>query len=556
MNNLNTLHKYTSLLLAIMLMVFTLVVPVSAAEDMDEDIDTYVFQRDGNGQPLYQYQSPCMIGYDLNNQYGGNGVPIQAFVYTMYNTQTQKHFPTYCTDINIPAVQGMYYRRMNLEYSPFAGKAAGKIRAILQKGFYIIPIEDESDAAHAARVAAKTAELGAAAGVPDLTTGEAIAATQAAIWQAAHGSEVTFPKFCRYLFSPTNTKYVGLCSYDELKIKEKEKGIEAINDTIETVYNYLLRLPPVAATSQVVSSSSFVKMDNLICTDNGDGSCTVSVDVTVDVDMDMEAGDSLDLYITLAEKISEKVPLTNGEQTKTLTIKDMSAEDISGDIKLFVSGTQTVSGFFYFDAQGGREASQAMVAYDSSQQPVYVELTAAPKEDHPDEDPVFPTGGINLLKIDAADKKCLEGASFEVYRPASAEEINAGAEDLVEIPGLAAKMVNVSFYDNPQLTGHKVTTVTSGDDGKVAIYGLPYGTYYLVETEAPAGYTLMADFKEVTINATSHEEEKTITIENRASILLPSTGGMGTTVYTVSGTALICIACLFSYMNKRKMTEI
>lgn len=550
---MNTLHKYAALLLAIMLIVFALAVPVSAAEEIDTeidtDIDTYVFQRDGNGQPLYQYQSPCMLGYDLNNQYGGNGVPRQAFVYTMYNTQTQQHFSTYCTDINVTAVQGAYYRRMNLEYSPFAGKAAGKIRAILQNGFYIIPIADESDADHAARVAAKTAAIGAAAGINSLTTGEAIAATQAAIWQAAHGSELTFPKFCRSVFNPTNTKYGSLCSYTELKSKDNN----AINTTIEKVYNYLLSLPPVAATSKVVSSSSFVKMENLVCTDNGDGTCTVSVDVSVDVDMAPD--DSLDLYVTLAEKSSDKLPLSDGEQTKTLTITDMPVADISGDIKLFISGTQTVSGFFYFDAEGGRESSQAMVAYDSSQQPVHIELTAAPKEDHPDEDPVIPTGGINLMKIDAAEKTPLAGASFEVYRPATAAELNDVVDDLVQIPGLAAKMIKVSFYDNPELTGSKVTSVTSGDDGKVAIYGLPYGTYYLVETEAPDGYTLMADFKELTINATSHMEENTITIENRSSILLPSTGGMGTTIYTISGVTLTCLG-LFFYMNKRKMTGI
>ena len=200
--------------------------------------------------------------------------------------------------------------------------------------------------------------------IPMPTHSEAIAATQAAIWQAAHGPSLSFPKFCRYVFNPTYTKYGSLCSYNELQNKDNT----AINATIETVYNYLLSLPPVAATSKVVSSSSFLKMENLLCKDNGDGTCTVSVDVTVDVDM--EPGDNLDLYITLAEKSSEKIPLSDGEQTKTLTIKDMPAADVSGDIKLFISGTQTVSGFFYFDAEGGREASQAMVAYDSSQQPV------------------------------------------------------------------------------------------------------------------------------------------------------------------------------------------
>lgn len=547
MKNRNTLHKYASLLLVIILLLSVAVIPVAA----EENVDLYVFQRDGNGQPLYLYQSPCKIGYNLNGANEGADSPIQAFVYTMYNTKTEKHFPTYCTDINITAVQGAYYRRMNLEYSPFAGSAAGKIRAILQNGFYIIPKDGESDSDHAARVAARTAALGEAAGVADLTTGEAIAATQAAIWRAAHGSALTFPKFCRSVFNPTNTKYGSLCSYDILRSKE----IALISKRIEKVYNYLLSLAPVPATSQVVSASSFVKMENLVITDNGDGTCSVSVDVTVDVDM--EPDDSLMLYTTLADKPSAEVPLNNGQQTCTLTIPAVPAEDSSsGDIKLFVSGKQTVSGFFYFDAKGGREASQAMVAYDSSQQPIFLELTAAPKEgtggspDIPDI-PVVSTGDIQLLKVDADQQTPLAGATFEVYRSATAEELNADGNNLVTIPGLTTKMVKVSFYSNADLTGDPVTSVTTGNDGKAAIYGLPYDTYYLVETEAPAGYNLMAECKKLTLDTTSY----TITIENKAGTFLPSTGGIGTTTYTAGGMTLICIACLLLYMSKRKMIE-
>lgn len=544
MNDWNMFHKCASLALAVILFLAAAVMPVSAAED----VDAYVFQRDGNGEPLYLYQSPCMLGYDINNELAGGSRPIQAFVYTMYNTVTGEHIPAYCTDINTTAVQGAYYRRMNLEYSPFAGSEADKIRAILQNGFYIIPIEGESDSDHAARVAAKTAALGAAAGLADLTTGEAIAATQAAIWRAAHGSELTFPKFCRYVFNPTNTKYGSLCSYSELKSMNNT----LINSRIETVYNYLLSLEPVAATSQVVSSSSFLKMDNLVITDNGDDTCTVSVDVTVDVDM--EPGDSLKLYTTLGEKPSGEVSLVNGQQTHTLTIPDVPAADVSGDFTLFVSGTQTVSGFFYFDAKGGRDASQAMVAYDSSTQPVAIELTAAPKDGNGGT-PVIPTGGINLLKVDAEKQQPLAGATFEVYRPATEEEISTGVEDLVTIPGLAAKMVKVEFYSNADLTGDKVTSVTTGNDGKAAVYGLTYGTYYLMETEAPVGYNLMMECKELTIDATSHTEGNTITIVNEAGTVLPSTGGIGTTVYTAGGMILICIGCLFFYRNKRQTVQ-
>ena len=170
--------------------------------------------------------------------------------------------------------------------------------------------------------------------------------------------------------------------------------------------------------------------------------------------------------------------------------------------------------------------------------------------------PVVYTGGVNLLKVDSADAtKRLAGASFEVYRPATADEIEAGGNNLITLNGVSSKVVKVSFFDNPKLNGEKVTSVTTGEDGKIAIYGLAYGMYYLVETNAPAGYNLMAGPKDLVIDAASHKTENTITVENKMGALLPSTGGVGTTIFTVSGIGLVCIACLFLYMNKRKLIE-
>ena len=540
-------NKFVSLLLAILLIVSTVVMPVSAADSVD---DTYVFHRDANGQNLYMFQSPVKLGYDLGDLYEGtDSVGIQAFLYTMYNTKTEEHFPTYCTDINTTAIKGAYYRRLNLEDSPFAGSEAGKIRAILTAGFYVVPAKGESYDSLAARVQARTDALAAASGVAGLTTGEAIAATQAAIWRAAHGPALEFPNFCRDIYNPTQTTYRDMCSY----LQVYTKGKAAAAATVEAVYDYLLSLPPVEATSEVVSVSSFVKMENMVATDNGDGTNNVFADITMKVDMGPD--DSLTFTAKLGEASSETFVLTDGEQTIKLMIPNVPEADVSEKIKILITGTQTVSGFFYFDAMGGRDASQAMVAYDNSTQPVYMELTVKPKPDDVPDEPEVYTGGINLKKVDAADGNPLEGASFAVYRAATAAEIAAGGENIVEIPGVTAKVVQVFFYDNSALEGNKVNSVTSGVNGEIAIYGLPYGDYYLVETVAPLGYNLLGEAEEVTIDATSHMEGNTLTIENNSGTFLPSTGGIGTTGYTVSGMLLICCACLFLFLNKRKMSE-
>ncbi len=825
--------KMTSLILSLILILSVITMPVFADDAVITEHNTYVLNRDGNGEPLYRYQSPCMIGYDFNNQYGGNGVPIQAFVYTMYNAVTQKHFPTYCGDINITAVQGTDYRRLNLEDSSFSGNAAGKVRAILTEGFYIIPIDGESDADHAARVNAKTAELAKASGAEDLTTGEAIAATQAAIWRIVHGPELSFPKFCRYVFNPTNTKYGSLCSYSELRYKNNT----LINTTIETAYNYLISLDPVAATERTVSAASFTDLNDPVFTQNADGSYDVSITVTVDVDMD--ADDTLTLKAELTDSYISKTSLASGSQVVTLTLKNVPASLISDDVTLSISGYQTSAGYFLFDAEGARGASQTMVGYDNSRLPVYAEVLA--KEDrvlniqkltkvavgndsyenkplsniafdifpvatreeylsgavtlpnaseyvHPaladytlitDENgeaslnflhfglpdgiylvaehphpsivspiepfylhvpstdplsgepiyditikpknnvkgsvhiekdviaigndessvnayeahtwiigstipediatgqhymisdtldnrldylgnvavvlekngeesdilltvgtdykltvtdadslsegkpsdsftielttggmnriagiigdnnfnsymlrvyfdaqinanaemgtqipnradleyvnsvnfefyeesdiPVVYTGGLNLLKVDARDSSVtLSGAAFELYRAATPDEIASNDPRLIEIADVVGKVIKVSFFNNREMQGDKVTTATSGEDGKVSFYGLSYGKYFLTETTAPSGYNLLGKTIELTVNESSHNDDKVIIIENTTGNVLPSTGGVGTTVFIVTGISVMSIAAIFLCIDKRR----
>lgn len=832
MKGLLNSKRIISFILCIFILLSVITLP-SIAEDTLAESDTYVLNRDGNGEPLYRYQSPCMIGYDLNEQYGGNGVPIQAFIYTMYNSVTGKHFPTYCGDIHVTAVQGTDYRRVNLEDSSFSASAAGRIRAVLQKGFYIIPIDGESEDDHAQRVAAKTAELAAASGAEGLTTGEAIAATQAAIWKISHGSELSFPKFCRYVFNPTNTKYGSLCSYSELRYKNNE----LINSTIETAYNYLLSLEPVAASEKTVSPSSFTDLNDPVFNENSDGSYDITVSTTIDVQI--TATDELTLTAVLNDSYKASASLKNGRQTVTLTLKNVPASLISENVDLVISGYQTVKGYFFFDSEGARGASQSMVGYDDSRLPVYAKVRAAedrilnieklanvavgndsyenkplsgitfdiypvatmdeylsgevtlpdakdytypslpdyslttdengkasmnflhhnlpdgvylvverphpsivapiepfylhipmtdpdsgewvnevtikPKNDvkggvyiekdvvsvgndeasvnayeahtwiigatvpedissgrsyvitdtldnrldylgnlmivleksgegtvaalTPDTDykltvtdldslsedrpgdsfiveltaagmakiadtvgtndfnsymlrvyfdaqinanaemgtqipnqaeieyinavnfdftarsdkPVVYTGGANLLKVDSKNSsETLSGATFELYRPATPEEVGANDTRLTEIAGATGKVIKVSFFDNPELKGEKVTSVTSGKDGSVGIYGLAYGKYYLAETKAPAGYNLLGEAFELTVNESSHLEKNTVKVENISGSILPSTGGIGTTVYTVGGITLILAALTLLILKKRR----
>ena len=131
-----------------------------------------------------------------------------------------------------------------------------------------------------------------------------------------------------------------------------------------------------------------------------------------------------------------------------------------------------------------------------------------------------------LLKSDSSVVKLVEVEAGKTYRVATAAEITAAGSTLVE------KIVT---------NGNTVTI--NGLDGDL--------TYQLKETKAPTGYNIMnPDTVDVTPN-----ESKTFdaqNVENNKGTQLPSTGGIGTTIFYVIGAVLVIGAAVL-LVTKRRM---
>ncbi len=107
------------------------------------------------------------------------------------------------------------------------------------------------------------------------------------------------------------------------------------------------------------------------------------------------------------------------------------------------------------------------------------------------------------------------------------------------------------------------TVFVTDANGYAEINGLKDGTYYLKETEAPSGYTLLAEEVEVVIDGSAattigYDDAQIVTaLTNTASIantpgsLLPSTGGIGTTIFYVVGGLLVLVALVVLLSRKR-----
>lgn len=93
-----------------------------------------------------------------------------------------------------------------------------------------------------------------------------------------------------------------------------------------------------------------------------------------------------------------------------------------------------------------------------------------------------------------------------------------------------------------------ITEVITPDNGKFTIQGLGAGTYYLTETKQPDGYNKLSGPVTVVIdkdgqvkvkNGDAYDEVTQVKVENKSGTVLPSTGGMGTTMIYLVGAVLV-----------------
>ncbi|MBS4881759.1 MAG: LPXTG cell wall anchor domain-containing protein [Peptoniphilus harei] len=127
-------------------------------------------------------------------------------------------------------------------------------------------------------------------------------------------------------------------------------------------------------------------------------------------------------------------------------------------------------------------------------------------------------GSYNFFKTDASRKKGLAGAEFVITRDKDGmdERVQRDGKDLV---------------------------LNSGKDGKFSVYDLSYGTYYIWETKAPKGYSLLNGSLEFEINDNSFEKvliiENTIEGGDEAPLPLPKTGDITLIVLVIAGAVMV-----------------
>ena len=168
-----------------------------------------------------------------------------------------------------------------------------------------------------------------------------------------------------------------------------------------------------------------------------------------------------------------------------------------------------------------------------------------------------PTYPLDILKKEKTSKKELAGAKFSLYTT----EVDAKAgTNAITVSGSDGKYVVDPTSKN---TAFESVASIEGENYNLHVNGLKAGDYWLVETEAPAGYNKLTAPIKVTITKTGDtewtvskdnaaEEDKIIDVENSTGSLLPSTGGMGTIIFAVIAAILVLGVAVSFIRDKRK----
>ena len=162
------------------------------------------------------------------------------------------------------------------------------------------------------------------------------------------------------------------------------------------------------------------------------------------------------------------------------------------------------------------------------------------------------THEFDLVKVDGTTNKLLDGAEFKLYETKASDTALRFVKNADGSYRVALDTEN----------GGNVTD-TIVVNGKVHISGLDKVNYWLDETHAPAGYNKLTERQEVKLsegsqNATLETGATTwaegnggVVVKNNAGTVLPSTGGMGTTLFYVIGGGLMVAAVVLLVTKKR-----
>ena len=150
------------------------------------------------------------------------------------------------------------------------------------------------------------------------------------------------------------------------------------------------------------------------------------------------------------------------------------------------------------------------------------------------------TGSITINKVDKKDN-VLKGAEFSVA-------LDGTKLEFVEVETGVYRLATADDAENTKVTNVVAT------NGSVVVKGLDEGTYKIVEEKAPKGYSVV-DVPDQTISKSQNATNITVKVTDTKLSALPHTGGIGTTIFTIAGCAIMVAAAFFFFTSRKKANK-
>ena len=181
------------------------------------------------------------------------------------------------------------------------------------------------------------------------------------------------------------------------------------------------------------------------------------------------------------------------------------------------------------------EENRAYIVYDNNKSAETVPVTVK-------------TLGIKIIKYTTADgaEKRLTGAKFTLWdAKEGGNEIKVVKETLAD--------GNVGYRVAKE--GEEGVQIEVDANGEALVAGLDADApYYLQEEVAPAGYTMLDERFEVVMDTTKTAYQE-VKVENLSGLTLPSTGGIGTTIFYIVGGILIVAGVAYFILRRKADAE-
>lgn len=289
-----------------------------------------------------------------------------------------------------------------------------------------------------------------------------------------------------------------------------------------------------------------------------------------------QIGDTVEFRTTITAKKGAQNYVLHDQMSDGLTLDEQS-------IKVTVNGVRLEKGTAYTVVTNPTDGCDFEIQFTQTYLDTITqdtELVVTYSAVLNDKAVIYPSGNPNKTKLDYGDNsstdwkktntytfefdiiktdssfKVLDGAEFELFDQAT----NGSKINLVEIKEGLYRVATSEEVEESGFSSAVIKTV----NGKATVKGLDFDSktsYWLEETKAPAGYNKLSGRVEVKsensnltttmTGATWADGDGGVHITNNTGAELPSTGGMGTTIFYIIGSVLVLAAVVLLIVRKR-----